>query len=322
MKNIENLILFKPEKRKAETNEKIEEILEFYRVERDFDGIKPATIKGDTTRLRVVLDFVYNSLEKDLKDLENADFVKFFNYLEKERNVSRHTLNHYFNLLKIFFRIMRLKNFKSFEEETKERGRYSKFEVKHYDAVNREQLNDILKSVLDSTSGSRIRDTIIIRTLWDTGARVTEVLNLNVGDIDHKEGVIKLTNTKGKEERLVIVSEEVLELIKHLIEHNRHNDADSPIFQSRTGDRLYNGRISQVFRDAVNELKNKGKLPKNRKIVIHSLRHGRAVELLNSGLGIDIVKEYLGHKSIETTLYYSHSKERQKVMLKNIRKML
>jgi integrase/recombinase XerD len=52
------------------------------------------------------------------------------------------------------------------------------------------------------------------------------------------------------------------------------------------------------------------------------LRHGRAVDLLEKGQPIDIVKEYLGHKSLDTTLFYSHSKERKEKMIKNIQKIL
>ncbi len=66
----------------------------------------------------------------------------------------------------------------------------------------------------------------------------------------------------------------------------------------------------------------KGTLPKNKRITLHSLRHGRVVDLLNKGYSIDIVSEVVGHKDIKTTMIYAHSKKRKMLLLKQIQKDL
>ncbi|MBA2869432.1 tyrosine-type recombinase/integrase [Methanococcus maripaludis] len=60
-------------------------------------------------------------------------------------------------------------------------------------------------------------------------------------------------------------------------------------------------------------------IPPNMGLVIHSLRHGRAIDFLEKEMPIEIVKEYLGHASLETILFYTHSQERKSKMLNNFK---
>jgi len=316
-----NLILLNTKKETEET-EDIKKWLNKFKEERLFDGRKESTIANDLTRLKVFLDFCFNRLNKEPHDLQTSDFVKFFNYLDKERKLSKNTQKRYFHLLKVFYRLMRLKNFIEFSEESVERKRFSGIEIKHYDSVDAKLLNNILKKIVDSNSRTKIRDALIIRMLWDTGGRVSEILNLTYKDVDFDSGVVRLSNTKGKEERNVVCSSDTLEMLKYYCQFNIKQGPDDYIFQNSKGRRVRKDWISEVFRKAVFELKQEGIIPKNRRIVIHSIRHGRAVDLLEKGVPIDVVKEYLGHKSLEITLFYSHSKERKDKLLNIIKKML
>jgi len=320
--NLKNLLMVKPKRERVEESPEIKKWIDRFREEREFDGIKESTIKSDILRLRVFLDFVYNRLNKTPETMANADFVRFFNYLEKERKVGRSSQDKYFKLLKVFYRLMRLDNFKGFAEESKERRRFSKFEIKHYDAIDANTLNLILEKMMESNSRMSIRNCLIVRLLWDTGARISEVLNLRYRDCDFDEGTFRITNTKNSEERVVVCSSDTLEALRWYVQFNPRQSPDDYIFQTPKGERVSKDTIYKVFRKAVDELKKEGKIPKNKRIVLHSLRHGRAVDLLDKGVPIDIVKEYLGHRSLDTTLYYSHSKERALKMLKTIKKLL
>jgi len=316
-----NLILLNAKKEVEET-EDIKKWLDKFKEERLFDGRKESTILNDLIRLKVFLDFCFNRLNKEPDKLQTTDFVKFFNYLDKERNVSKNTQKRYFHLLKVFYRLMRLKNFIEFSEESIERKRFSGIEIKHYDSVDAKLLNNILKKIVDSNSRTKIRDALIIRVLWDTGARVSEILNLKYKDVDFKTGIVKLTSTKNKEEREVVCSKDTMEMLEYYAQYNIKRSSDDYIFQNSKGGKVRKDWISEVFRKAVYKLKEEGALPPNKRIVIHSIRHGRAVDLLDKGVPIDVVKEYLGHKSLEITLFYSHSKERKDKLLNVIKKML
>ncbi|MBA2853002.1 integrase/recombinase XerD [Methanococcus maripaludis] len=322
MQNLKNMILFTPKKEEIKETSKSKKWVDKFIAEREFDGIKKTTIQGDVNRLKVFLNFIFNRLEKNPEEMTNAEFIKFFNYLEKERKLSRNTQNKYYNNLKVFYKLMRLENFKDFKDESEERKRFTSFEIKHYDSLSTEILNMILTEILETRSTTKIRDAMIIRFLWDTGARISEALKLEYGDSDLEKGEFRLRNTKGKEERIVTCSNDTLALVNYCLKANLRKEPKDKIFQTYKGEPLQRNRVSDVFRNAVKELKSQGRIPENKRVVIHSLRHGRAVDLLDKGMPIDIVKEYLGHKSLETTLYYSHSKERQENMLKQIKKIL
>ncbi|ACX72462.1 integrase family protein [Methanocaldococcus vulcanius M7] len=320
-KELKNLLLLKPKREEIKETDDIKKWLDKFKEERLFDGRKESTIKNDLTRLKVFLDFCYNRLGKSPDEMETSDFVKFFNYLEKERKLSKNTQKRYYDLLKVFYKLMRLKNFNEFAEESKERKRFACIEIRHYDAVDAEILNEILRKIVESNSRTRMRDALIVRLLWDTGARVSEILNLRYKDVDFNEGIIRITNTKNREERKVVCASETLELLRHYCQFNIRQGPEDYLFQNNRGGRVRKDWISEVFRKAVDELKKEGKIPPNKRIVIHSLRHGRAVDLLEKGLPLDVVKEYLGHRSLEVTLFYSHSKERTEKLLKIIRKL-
>ena len=217
---------------------------------------------------------------------------------------------------------MKLNNYKEFADECKERKRFTRFEKKHYDLITESQLDKILREIGKSTSRTKERDILIIRFLWDTGARASEILNLTYKDCDLKKGIFRLRNTKGKEERLVVCREDTLQFLNWHVQYNIKQRDDDPIFQTNNGKKVKKDRISKVFRTAVKKLQDEGRLPKNRRIVLHSLRHGRIVKMLEDGINIEVVKEYVGHKNIETTLIYAHANERMKNNLEIIRRKL
>ena len=217
---------------------------------------------------------------------------------------------------------MKLNNYKEFADECKERKRFTRFEKKHYDLITESQLDKILREIGKSTSRTKERDILIIRFLWDTGARASEILNLTYKDCDLKKGIFRLRNTKGKEERLVVCREDTLQFLNWHVQYNIKQEDDDPIFQTNHGKKVKKDWISKVFRTVVKKLQDEGRLPKNRRIVLHSLRHGRIVKMLEDGINIEVVKEYVGHKNIETTLIYAHANERMKNNLEIIRRKL
>ncbi|MBP2219021.1 tyrosine-type recombinase/integrase [Methanococcus maripaludis] len=64
--------------------------------------------------------------------------------------------------------------------------------------------------------------------------------------------------------------------------------------------------LTTIFAKQIKKLQDQGLIAPNKRLVIHHLGHGRAVDLLENGMPIDILKEYLGHASLETTLFYTH----------------
>jgi len=319
MEDIEELLLIKEVDKTKPWIDKFTEI-------RKFANVKESTLRQDIQRLRVFLNYCYNTLEKEPDELQFEDFIKFFKYLEDERKISVSTQDHYYKLLSVFYRILFLPNreeYEKFKEYCKELGKFKRKEVEHFDELTPEEVNEIIKHILRSNSATKVRDALIIRLTYDTGARIGEILNLKLKDCDFKKGIFKFRDTKGREVRLTVCAIDTLKALKHYMDYYmKSKKSEDYLFQNKNGGKVGYYWIRKVFNRTVNDLVGKGIIPKNKRITLHSLRHGRVVDLLNKGYGLDIVGDYVGHKDIKTTMVYAHSNSRKMKLLKQIQKDL
>ncbi len=165
----------------------------------------------------------------------------------------------------------------------------------------------------DSVSG--LRDRAILETLYSTGMRVGELVELKVDSIDFISGLTRVLG-KGKKQRLVPVGEKALEAIGRYIE--KRNDLlkntkkdivkdKNALFLNRWGGRLTSRSICRIVDKYILLTgQNSGISP-------HSLRHSFATHLLNAGADLRTVQELLGHSNLSTTQIYTHtSKSRLK----------
>lgn len=149
------------------------------------------------------------------------------------------------------------------------------------------------------------RDRAILETLYSTGIRVSELVSLNMDDIDFLSEVIHIRG-KGKKERITPISSSALQAIQHYMEFrnkraqsNNHFDA-RVLFVNKHGQRL---STRSVRRKMDKYLKMAGLDPA---ISPHTLRHSFATHMLNNGADLRSVQELLGHQSLSTTQVYTH----------------
>ncbi len=155
----------------------------------------------------------------------------------------------------------------------------------------------------DSWLGAR--DRAILETLYSTGVRVSELVALNMDDIDFLSEVIHIRG-KGKKERITPISSSALQAIQHYMEYrnkraqsNSHFDS-KVLFVNKHGHRL---STRSVRRKMDKYLKMAGLDPA---ISPHTLRHSFATHMLNNGADLRSVQELLGHQSLSTTQVYTH----------------
>ena len=172
-----------------------------------------------------------------------------------------------------------------------------------------EEVEQILNNVkIDTPAGFRNR--VILELLWATGMRVSELSNLNYGDINLEENEIQVFG-KGAKERIVLMSDraknylaQYLKSARNLIPAQQYNagtlNDDSPVFINNTGFRLQNNTIRKV----INETVSKIELPK--KVTPHVFRHSFATKLIENGADLRVVQELLGHAGISNTQIYTH----------------
>ena len=171
-----------------------------------------------------------------------------------------------------------------------------------------DEINKILNNVkIDTPAG--FRNKVILELLWATGMRVSELSNINFGDLNIEENEIKVFG-KGAKERIVLVSDRAKQFLIQYIKTVRNliapgydiseiNDK-TPLFINSTGFRLQN----KTIRKAINDVVEKIELPK--KVTPHMFRHSFATHLIENGADLRVVQELLGHAGISNTQIYTH----------------
>ena len=148
--------------------------------------------------------------------------------------------------------------------------------------------NQVLR-LIDSIEDPR--DKLIVRTIYATGVRVSELCNMNLEDIDFDEHTIKIRG-KGEKIRVVFVDDDTLTDILKFI----GNRIVGPLFVGQQGKHISSRAIQHIFKHYA---------PSG--ITPHKIRHSYASELYRRSKNLRVVQENLGHTSIKTTEIYLHT---------------
>jgi integrase/recombinase XerD len=137
-----------------------------------------------------------------------------------------------------------------------------------------------------------LKHKAILTLTYSVGLRVSETVNLKITDIDSKRMLIHIKNAKGRSDRIVPLSQTVLELLRNYYKHYK------PI------EYLFNGQNSLQY--SVGSCQKIYKKYIDTNSSIHTLRHSSATALLESGVDIRIIQKILGHSNVKTTEIYTH----------------
>ena len=146
-----------------------------------------------------------------------------------------------------------------------------------------------------------LRDRAILETLYSTGVRVSELVHLNVNDVDFIGGVVKVLG-KGRKERLTPIGDKALRAIRNYLSKRRLGKPANrkAVFLNKGGTRLTDRSVRRVVGKYIKMVSlREGVSP-------HTLRHSFATHLLNKGADLRSVQELLGHMNLSTTQIYTH----------------
>lgn len=146
------------------------------------------------------------------------------------------------------------------------------------------------------------------------GLRVGEVHRLDVTDYDRINCKIHVLG-KGRKHNEIPLPPDFIPLLDLVLEHrlDPYKNTEKAFFISQKGRRISIRAIQLIITDMLNNLKNNNEELKDQKLSAHKLRHSFATLLLTKNIDIRIVKELMGHSSIETTAIYTHVLDTQKV---------
>ena len=273
------------------------------------------------------LQFCVNMKNIDIKnislDIFNKDIIiEFLDYLENVRKNSIATRNNRLQNICSFLKFVypnesdRMLQFQNIFDIPLKKDIEKPME---YMSVN------VLKILLRQPNTATItgrKDLTLLATLYDTGARVSELINLKVRDIrfDDATTTVRLFG-KGSKIRVVPIIGNTADLLKRYIEeHNLTAKYDNYLFVSKLKKPLTEPGIKYIIEKyRASATKESSLIPKN--IHPHMFRHSKAMHLLESGVNYIYIRDFLGHSDIKTTeIYAKISVEQKKKALSNVYK--
>ena len=167
-----------------------------------------------------------------------------------------------------------------------------------------EQTTLLLKQPNVQTKNGR-RDVTLLSVLYDTGARVQEICDLRVRDVRLEHPALVTLTGKGNKSRHVPLVGNTVNLLKTYMQENSmllNGKQDMPLFYNQRHTALTRSGITHILQKYVAELQDMD-IP--RKVSPHMLRHSKALHLLKAGVNLLLIRDILGHASIQTTEIYA-----------------
>ena len=166
--------------------------------------------------------------------------------------------------------------------------------------LNRQEIDALLAATDTSWTGQR--DHLLFLLLYNTGARISEVLALRVGDVDLANGEVGLTG-KGRKQRRLPLWPVTRHELRRWLKANRRSD-DAPLLPNRFGERLSRAGAAYQLRRLVHRAAHRFPALKKRQVSLHTFRHSTAMAMLEADVSIEVIVFYLGHESPRTTHPY------------------
>jgi site-specific recombinase XerD len=277
-------------------------------------GLSTNTIMSYRDSFSIFFEFCtkHKKLKLDkftLDNLNKAQVEEYLEWIEKTRNCIASTRN------------IRLAAFHSF-------CRYLQIEFPDYIHIAQQILSipmkkikktsveyislDAMKLLLrkpDTMTRQGRRNRVVLSLLYDSGARVQELVDLKVGDVrTESPGTIKLTG-KGNKSRIVPLLEQMVNLLKQYLKENELTEPytyDYPLFTNRFKTKLTRAGITYIVQKyACEAMKESPELFPDKQLSPHCFRHSKSVHLLQSGVNLVYIRDFLGHVDIKTTEIYA-----------------
>jgi integrase/recombinase XerD len=289
-------------------------------------NVSPNTIKAYRDVFTLLLRFCRDvqGIAPERLRLEQIDVSlveAFLDYLERDRHSAPCTRNHRLAALHAFFRYVQSEEPDRMLQCQKilaiPQRRHARPTVGY---LFKEDLAEILAQPDLRNRGGR-RDAVLLSILYDTGARVQELIDLSAGDVRLDPPAQVRLMGKGRKMRAVPLMEKTVQLLRDHVRENhldRPEEFDRPLFRNRRDQRLSRSGIRYILQKHVGKARSK-RPSLNRTVTPHMLRHTKGMHLLQSGISPEMIRDFLGHVDVKTTQIYARANlEMKRIALERI----
>jgi integrase/recombinase XerD len=272
-------------------------------------ALSPHTLHSYRDSLKLLLQFVAGEKgdpsQLTLEQLSVEKITPFLQSLETERQNCVSTRNVRLSAIHSFFRYIAGQYPESLAQAQRILSipfkRTATREVEHLDF---EEIQAVLKAV-EAEGANGFRDRTLLSFMFNTGARVSETVGLQIADLRLSEPCSVLLRGKGSKERTCPIWPETAALLRKLIEERDQPPSPSaPVFLNDRGVRLSRFGVRLILNKYVQRAASQQPSLKRKRLHPHSMRHSTAVYLLRSGVDLSTIAHWLGHVSVNTTNKY------------------
>lgn len=238
-----------------------------------------------------------------LEDLDAPSVIAFLDHLERERGSSSRTRNTRLAAIHSFMKYASLRDPSHLPTAQRVLAIPTKrFDRQLLEFLSREEVNAIL-SAPDRSVWSGLRDHVMFTVLYNTGARVSEIIGLRLPDVELERAPAVHLHGKGRKERAVPLWRSTAALLKKWL-CRLDTGCQSFVFPNRTGKPLSRSGVEHRLRVAVQTASQRCPALRKRRVSPHTFRHTTAMHLLQSGVDITVIALWLGHERPATTHLY------------------
>jgi integrase/recombinase XerD len=274
-------------------------------------GSSPHTIHSYRDTIALLLRFIAEQRKVpvaalDLADLDPPRILAFLSHLEDQRNNGVATRNVRLAAIHAFFRFVASRNPEQLDLAQRAIAvPFKRAPNRAIDYLEYEEIDSILKSI-DRTTSQGVRDYALLATMFNTGGRVQEIVNLRVRDLQMiKPFQVRLFG-KGKKERYCPLWPETAAVLRSFCKQRKIElSPEAPLFVNHRGQPLSRFGVRHILSRCLDGASDTAPMLRKKRLHPHSMRHSTAVALLKSGVDLSTISHMLGHASPTTTNRYA-----------------
>lgn len=273
----------------------IQEFMEYIRIQKNYSNYTETNYLIDLEEYEKYI----NQTKINYLNITYKEINEYIKYLKEVKNLETTSINRHLSSLRSFYNYLVNKNKLKNNPFKLIKGPKNKQVLPNYMKYNEFEI--MVNSCHDDDLG--VRNKVILELLLATGARIGELINVKLNDIDLERREIKVLG-KGNKERIVYFNEHSYVVLTEYLNSSRvnllKNKTSEYLFINHLGNHLTDRGVRTIIDNIIKESSL------NSHITPHTFRHTFATMLLNEGCDLKSVQELLGHVNLSTTSIYTH----------------
>jgi integrase/recombinase XerC len=274
-------------------------------------GMSPLTLLSYRDALKLLLRFAGDRLRSSVVKLEVADLTddvvrEFLRHLERDRRNSIATRNNRLAAIRSFFTFVAGED-PAVADHCKRvcAVPMRRAPIKTIPYLERDEMEAVLEGPDRATALGR-RDYAMLLFLYNSGARVQELIDVRTQDLKLTRPAHVLLRGKGRKERICPLWPDTARTLRQFMEGagDGRNDTE-PLFRNAVGEPITRFGVAHVLKQHVEAASSRAPSLRAKRVSPHVIRHTAAVHMLNSGVDINVIRAWLGHVDLATTNIYA-----------------